>query len=75
MNTLVYTVAEIQAMLNISKELAYRFVGKAYQSQDPFIVLKIGTTYRIPKESFDRWITAAYPVAPIIPALIISHSS
>ncbi len=57
MNTLVYTVAEIQAMLNISKELAYRFVGKAYQSQDPFIVLKIGTTYRIPKESFDRWIT------------------
>ena len=54
MNTLVYTVAEIQAMLNISKELAYRFVGKAYQSQDPFIVLKIGTTYRIPKESFDR---------------------
>ena len=54
MNTLVYTVAEVQTMLNISKELAYRFVGKAYQSQDPFIVLKIGTTYRIPKESFDR---------------------
>lgn len=30
MNTLVYTVAEVQTMLNISKELAYRFVGKAY---------------------------------------------
>lgn len=56
MDTLVYTVAEIQTMLNIGRELAYRFVGKVYQTQDPFIVLKIGTTYRIPKVSFDQWI-------------------
>lgn len=59
MDTLVYTTTEIQAMLNISRELAYKFVGKAYQTQEPFTVLKIGTTYRIPKESFDGWMNGS----------------
>lgn len=59
MDTLVYTTTEIQAMLNISRELAYKFVRKAYQTQEPFTVLKIGTTYRIPKESFDGWMNGS----------------
>ncbi|MCD8083574.1 MAG: hypothetical protein LUE86_08765 [Clostridiales bacterium] len=34
----------------------YNFIRHAYQSQEPFRVLKINGIYRIPKCSFDAWI-------------------
>lgn len=52
----VYTISEMQQMLNISREAAYKFAKEVFQNQDPFIILKIGTTYRISKKSFDQWI-------------------
>ena len=55
MDKQVYTVTEMQQILNIGREAAYRFVGDAYKNKDPFVVLKIGKSFRIPKESFDRW--------------------
>lgn len=51
----VYTVQEIQEILNISRTFAYKFADEVYQKQEPFVVLKIGKSFRIPKDSFDRW--------------------
>lgn len=55
MEAQVYTVTEMQEMLNISRESAYRFAGEVYQKQEPFVILKIGKSFRIPKEPFNRW--------------------
>lgn len=55
MESQVYTVQEMQEILNISRESAYRFAGEVYQKQQPFVILKIGKSFRIPKDSFDRW--------------------
>ena len=52
----VYTIAEMQQMLNISREAAYKFAKEVFQNQKPFIIFKIGTTYRISKTSFDHWV-------------------
>ena len=52
--TAVYTVKEIGAMLRISKNAAYRLV-KSRQ----FPVIQIGDTYRIPKVGFDKWLMQA----------------
>ena len=48
---LVYTVKEIQTMLRISKSMAYALVKSG-----AFPVIKLGDTYRIPKEGFDKWV-------------------
>ena len=48
---IVYTVKEIQTMLRISKSMAYALVKSG-----AFPVIKLGDTYRIPKEGFDRWV-------------------
>ena len=55
METQVYTVTEMQEMLNISRTFAYKFADEVYQKQEPFVVLKIGKSFRIPKEPFNRW--------------------
>lgn len=55
MEAQVYTVTEMQEMLNISRESAYKFAGEVYQNQKPFVILKIGKSFRIPKDSFNRW--------------------
>ena len=46
-----YSVADISAMLNISRASAYQLTGKGY-----FKVLRIGKTIRISKKSFDAWL-------------------
>lgn len=47
----VYTVKDIIDILQISKGAAYKFI----KDNPPFAVIKIGDTYRIPKNSFDKW--------------------
>ena len=54
----VYTVAEIQEILGISKNSAYNFV----KYSPPFKVVKIGEIYRISKASFDRWLAEAMDI-------------
>lgn len=54
MTPMVYTIKEIQEILGLSQGAAYRLVTH----NPPFRVLKIGGTYRIPKEGFDAWINA-----------------
>lgn len=57
--TLVYMACEIQSMLNLGKTKTYEFLETVYQSGSPFKVLKIGRSYRIPKNSFDEWFEKA----------------
>jgi hypothetical protein len=47
----VYTVAEIQQILGLSRGSAYTFI----KSNPPFKVYTILGSYRVNKESFDDW--------------------
>lgn len=46
-----YTIKEIAALLNISITTAYSLVNS-----NKFRFIKIGSRYRIPKKSFDKWL-------------------
>ncbi|MCD8368944.1 MAG: helix-turn-helix domain-containing protein [Clostridiales bacterium] len=52
----VYEVSEIEHLLGLKRSAVYNFIRLAYQKQEPFRVLKINGSYRIPKCSFDEWI-------------------
>lgn len=53
---IVYSVADIQNLLGIGRSKAYQFLEEVYNSQFPFVVIKIGKLYKIPKKSFDEWV-------------------
>jgi hypothetical protein len=52
----VYSISDIQCLLSISRSAAYAYINKVYGMQEPFTVIKIGTSYRIPRAGFDRWL-------------------
>ena len=52
----VYSAEDIQVMLGVKRSAAYNFLTKVYKDGTPFLVHKIGTMYRVPKESFDAWL-------------------
>lgn len=52
----VYEPSEIGKILGISKNHLYKFLEEVYNKQKPFTIIKIGRLYKIPKESFDRWV-------------------
>ena len=54
---MVYDVEEIQALLSLGRNSTYVFLNKVYKEQKPFRVLKFGKVIRIPKASFDNWLT------------------
>lgn len=47
----VYTVKDIQILLDISKNTAYKLIKSG-----AFQIIRIGNTYRIPKVVFDTWL-------------------
>lgn len=51
----VYDVSDIQSILGIGRTKTYKFLEEIYHKQKPFVVLKIGKLYKVPKESFDLW--------------------
>ncbi len=53
---MVYSPKEIQKMLGIGKESVYEFLEEVYKNKKPFMVIKIGKLYKIPKEPFNRWL-------------------
>ena len=53
---LVYDVTDIQKILGLSRSKAYLWMEEVYQAKIPFRVVKIGKLYKIPKDSFDKWI-------------------
>ena len=52
----VYNLEDIQIILGISRSTAYKFIKEVYDKKDSFKVIKIGSTYRVPKEPFDKWL-------------------
>ena len=47
----IYTIAEIQNILGVSKTIAYNLVKSGI-----FHIVKVGGQYRVPKKSFDAWL-------------------
>lgn len=52
----VYLAEDIQMALSLGKTKTYEFLRQVYTTQQPFRVIKIGRVFRIPKNSFDRWL-------------------
>lgn len=52
----VYDAEDIQQILGLGRSKTYEFLGEVNKKQKPFRVIKIGRIYRIPKDSFDKWI-------------------
>ena len=48
-----YTVKEISKMLGISENACYAFVK---EMKDEFRSVRIGTSIRVSKKSFDKWL-------------------
>ncbi len=55
-NQLVYDVTDIQKILGLSRSKVYLWLEEVYKLKIPFKVNKIGKLYKIPKNSFDKWI-------------------
>lgn len=56
MEAKVYSISEIQKLLGISRTKAYDYIKEVYENGTPFRVIKVGSNYRIPKSSFDKWL-------------------
>ena len=56
----VYTASEIQEILGCSRNKTYALLKQAIASKDMFKVIKVGTEYRVPIKSFDRWLEEDY---------------
>ena len=57
-NKMVHSIAEIQKLLGLGRTKTYSFLEEVFKTQKPFKVIKIGKLYRIPKESFDNWLSS-----------------
>lgn len=51
----VYVPEEVGAILNLKRSATYSFLSEAYKKQ-PFKVYRIGSQYRVVKDSFDSWL-------------------
>ncbi len=56
-DTKVYNAEDVQRLLGISRSKVYEYLEKVYKDKKPFRVIKIGRVYRIPMESFDKWLS------------------
>lgn len=56
MQTKVYDAEDIQRILGLGRSKTYEFLGEVNKKQNPFRVIKIGRLYKVPKDSFDKWI-------------------
>lgn len=54
-SNLFYTVKDIRTMLGLGENKAYKYLNRVMSEGEPFIVLREGRKYKIPKESFDKW--------------------
>lgn len=58
--TKVYLASDIQRALGLGKTKTYEFLNEVYrQKEPPFRVIKVGTSVRVPKRSFDDWLNAS----------------
>lgn len=60
METQVYMASDIQKALGLGRTKTYEFLNEVYKQKEPlFRVIKVGTSVRVPKQSFDNWLNAA----------------
>ena len=62
METQVYLASDIQKVLGLGKTKTYDFLNQVYKQQGqnpPFRVIKVGTSVRVHKQSFDDWLKTA----------------
>ncbi|MCD7865127.1 MAG: DNA-binding protein [Clostridiales bacterium] len=53
----VYLAADIQHALGLGRTKTYEFLNEVYnQKNPPFRVIKVGTSVRVLKSSFDDWL-------------------
>ena len=55
----VYMASDVQKALGLGKTKTYDFLNQVYKQQGqnpPFRVIKVGTSVRVHKQSFDRWL-------------------
>ena len=55
----VYLAEDIMKILGIGRSKAYEFLDETYRLQKPFRVMKVGKLVRVPKQSFDGWLSGA----------------
>ena len=53
----VYEPKDIQKILGMSRSKTYNFLELVHKNRHPFIVMKIDRLYKIPKDSFDKWLS------------------
>ena len=53
----VYLAEDIQKILNIGRSKTYEYLKEVFKTQEPFRFVKIGKLFRVPKRSFDNWIS------------------
>lgn len=59
METKVYMASDIQKALGLGKTKTYEFLNEVYKQKNPiFRVIKVGTSVRVMKQSFDDWLNA-----------------
>ncbi len=55
----VYLASDIQKALGLGKTKTYQFLNEVYEQEKPiFKVIKIGTSVRVLKKSFDIWLNS-----------------
>lgn len=51
-----YNAKDIQKILGIGRSRAYEYLKEVEETGEPFKIIKIGTVYKIPILSFNKWI-------------------
>lgn len=51
-----YNVQDIQKILGIGRSRAYEYIRQVEKNGEPFKVIKIGSIYKVPIASFNKWI-------------------
>lgn len=58
--TKVYLASDIQKALGLGKTKTYAFLKEVHEQEKPlFRVIKVGTSVRVLKQSFDDWLNAS----------------
>ncbi len=54
---LFYSAEEVRVMLGLGKTKAYEYLEQVRLTGKPFVVIRLDKLYKIPKASFDQWIS------------------
>ena len=49
----VYTAKEVMDMLKLGRTYTYELLSRAAETGEPFVVMRIGKSLRVRKDSFD----------------------